>query len=175
MTYQQISDLIDSNLSSGSKIPATNHRAVEHAILDFIQSSASQSGDIKRVKCDLAYLTANFETNGLGKNLRLGWAICNGNNGTDDLAGRVGVGYGAGYSALGTIAGEASHTLLNTEIPNITVRARGSNADNGDPGNLFVTANSQENTGVDLVVNANGGLTHNNMQPYIINLYIMKL
>jgi hypothetical protein len=175
MTYQEIRDLIDLNLSSGSKIPAVNHRAVEYALLDFIQSSASQSGDVKRVKSDIAYLNDNFEVNGLGKNLRLGWAICNGNNGTDNLAGRVGVGYGIGYSALGTLAGEDKHTLLKTELPNITVRARGSNADNGDTGNLFVTANVQENTGLDLIVNAGGGLSHNNMQPYIINLYIMKL
>jgi hypothetical protein len=35
---------------------------------------------------------ARFEVDGLGKVLREGWAICNGNNGTDNLTGRVGIG-----------------------------------------------------------------------------------
>jgi len=83
-TYADIFDLIDTNLASGNKIPASKHREVEHALLDYIQANLSQSGDIKRVKCDITYLNDNFDVNGLGKNLRLGWAICNGNNGTDN-------------------------------------------------------------------------------------------
>lgn len=175
MTYSEIFDLIDTNLASGNKIPAFKHREVEHALLDFIQVNLSQSGDIKRIKCDLAYYTANFETNGLGKNLRLGWAQCNGNNGTDDLTGRVGIGYGLGYSTFGAIAGEVSHTLTKPEIPNITIHIDGSNADNGDPGTKAVTASTQANSGFDVIVNTGGGTAHNNMQPYIVNLYIMKL
>ena len=93
-TYTDIQDLINANLASGNKIPALKHREVEHALLNYIEANLFQAGDIKRIKCDLIYLTAHFEVDGLGKNFRLGWAICNGNNGTDDLAGRVGVGYG---------------------------------------------------------------------------------
>lgn len=175
MTYSEIFNLIDTNLASGTKIPAIKHREVEHALLDYIQANLSQSGDIKRVKCDLTYLTANFETDGLGKNLRLGWAICNGNNGTDNLAGRVGVGYGSGYSTLGQLGGEATHTLTKPEIPNITIHIDGSNSDNGDPGTKAITAATQANSGFDVIVNSGGGNAHNNMQPYIIQLYIMKL
>jgi len=175
MTYSDIFDLIDNNLASGINIPAVDHRAVEHALLDYIQANLSQSGDIKRVKCDLTYLTANFESDGLGKNLRLGWAICNGNYGTDNLAGLVGVGYGSGYSTLGATGGEANHTLTKPELPNISIHIDGSNADNGDPGTKAVTASTQANSGFDVVVIAGGGTAHNNMQPYIINLYIMKL
>lgn len=175
MTYSEIQDLIDTNLASATKIPALKHREVEHALLNYIQANVAQSGDIKRVKCDLTYLEANFEVDGLGKNLRLGWAICNGNNGTDNLAGRVGVAYGLGYSTLGQIGGEATHTLTKPEIPNITIHIDGSNADNGDPGTKAVTAATQANSGFDVIVNSGGGNAHNNMQPYIINLYIMKL
>ena len=175
MTYSEIFDLIDTNLASGNKIPALKHREVEHALLDYIQANLSQSGDIKRIKCDITYLNENFEVDGLGKNLRLGWAICNGNNGTDNLAGRVGIGYGLGYSTLGQIGGEATHTLTKPEIPNITIHIDGSNADNGDPGTKAVTAATQANSGFDVIVNSGGGNAHNNMQPYIIQLYIMKL
>jgi hypothetical protein len=53
----------------------------------------------------LQYLQDNLEVDGLGKVL-LGWAICNGNNGTDNLTGRVGIGFGFGYSTLSAIGGE---------------------------------------------------------------------
>ena len=170
MNYTEIQELIDTNLASGNKIPAVKHREVEHALLDYIQANLSQSGDIKRVKCDLTYLNDNFEVDGLGKNLRLGWAICNGNNGTDNLSGRVGIGYGIGYSALGGLGGskdavlvEHSHTLsygLNgtgtkyAETPYIS----------------DVLGGSMEPTNT---VGVSG--TDKNMQPYIIQLYIMKL
>ena len=174
MTYSDINDLIDINLASGNKIPAIKHREVEHALLDYIQHNLSQSGDVKRVKCDLAYLNANFEVNGLGKNLRLGWAICNGINGTDNLAGRVGVGYGLGYSSLGSTGGSATHTLTINEIPAHTHASNGSTSTSGGSGQNVVN-NANDNTADVITKSEGGGQPHNNMQPYIINLYIMKL
>ena len=172
MTYSEIFDLIDTNLASGNKIPALKHREVEHALLDYIQANLSQSGDIKRIKCDITYLNENFEVDGLGKNLRLGWAICNGNNGTDNLAGRVGVGYGLGYSVLGQIGGskdaivvEHSHTLFFEEY------ATGATGNPGyDGGNNNYTVDQTKSTST---VGVSG--IDRNMQPYIIQLYIMKL
>lgn len=168
MMYQDVFDLIDLNLASGAKIPAVKHREVEHALLDYIESNLFQSGDIKRVKCDLAYLQANFESDGLGKNLRLGWAICNGNNGTDNLSGRVGVGYGLGYSTLGGVGGSKdavvvshSHTYLKAIV------GRGYDTQNDDTPLGSVVSENTSTEGV-------SGIDRN-MQPYIINLYIMKL
>lgn len=172
MTYTDIFDLIDVNLASGTKIPAVKHREVEHALLDYIQANLSQSGDIKRVKCDLTYLNDNFDVDGLGKNLRLGWAICNGNNGTDNLSGRVGVGYGLGWSVLGQTGGspdavvvEHSHTVFFDEY------ATGLTANPGyDGGNNNYTIDQNKNTST---VGVSG--VGKNMQPYIVQLYIMKL
>ena len=175
MDYAEIQNLIDSNLASGQKIPAVKHREVEHALLNFIQQSASQSGDIKRIKCDLAYYTANFETNGLGKNLRAGWAQCNGNNGTDDLTGRVGVGYGLGYSIFGGIGGTKdavivahNHTAsLDANInfgSAVTKPIRLAPVVAGDGNSISVSVDSVGESGI-----------NKNMQPYIIQLYIMKL
>ena len=171
MTYSDIFDLITINLASGNKIPAIKHREVEFALLDYIQANLAQSGDIKRVKCDLTYLNDNFDVNGLGKNLRLGWQICNGNNGTDNLTGRVGIGYGLGYSALGGIGGskdavvvEHSHTYNSINNVGKAVLAFDSVGDK--EGASYFTANTN-------TVGASG--TDKNMQPYIINLYIMKL
>lgn len=52
-----------------------------------------QPGDIKEVVCDAAYIAANFDGTGKGINKRVGWAIANGNNGTDDLRGLFRVAY----------------------------------------------------------------------------------
>lgn len=172
MTYSEIQDLINENLASSTKIPAVKHREVEHALLDYIQANLSQSGDIKRIKCDITYMNDNFEVNGLGKNLRLGWAICNGNNGTDNLAGRVGVGYGSGYS-LGQTGGSKdavlvshSHTYtqytLDQEVATTGSGVRSLNKNNTQSGS-FTTS----------TVGTDG--TDKNMQPYIVHLYIMKL
>lgn len=175
MDYAEIQNLIDSNLASGQKITALKHREVEHALLNFIQQSASQSGDIKRIKCDLAYYTANFETNGLGKNLRAGWAVCNGENGTDNLAGRVGIGFGTGYSTFGGIGGTKdavivahNHTAsLGANInfgSAVTKPIRLAPVATGDGNIIPISVDSIGESGID-----------KNMQPYIIQLYIMKL
>lgn len=173
MTYSEIQALINSNLASGNKIPALKHREVEHSLLDYIQANIAQAGDIKRIKCDITYLNDNFEIDGLGKNLRLGWAICNGNNGTDNLAGRVGVGFGIGWSTLGAVGGEAEHTLILNEIPAHTHNAPADGGSTFSSGNYF--RRESDNTGNLQTSSAGGGLPHNNMQPYIIQLYIMKL
>jgi len=181
-TYSDISDLIDENLSSGTKITAVKHREVEHALLDYIQANIAQSGDIKRIKCDITYLNDNFEIDGLGKNLRLGWAICNGNNGTDNLAGRVGVGYGIGWSVLGQTGGskdavvvEHSHSLRSASWS--TNNTDGLATSNSIAGRSLAGTNyySAGSTGFKFVQDTGVSGTDKNMQPYIIQLYIMKL
>lgn len=175
MDYVEIQNLIDSNLASGQKITALKHRQVEHALLNFIQQSAPQSGDIKRIKCDLAYYTANFETNGLGKNLRAGWAVCNGKNGTDNLAGRVGVGYGLGHSTFGDIGGSVSE---NVSIP-VSGYGVGAETGGGTAGLLIVSSGQNESgeyfESIKKVSTTTSPVSVNKMQPYIIQLYIMKL
>lgn len=109
MTYNDVLSLITGNLADVSNITASDHRAVEQALLDFAESQWL-TGDIKEIDCDDAYITANFTGTGLGINERAGWAICNGQNGTRNRTGRVSVAYGASpggsgataYTAMGT-------------------------------------------------------------------------
>jgi hypothetical protein len=167
-TYQEILDLINSNLQSGTKIPAVKHREVEIALLDYIQANIAQSGDIKVIKADTAYLNANFETNGLGKNLRLGYAICNGNNGTPNFNGRVIVGYGSEYPTLNAVGGSkdavvVSHSHQIGTSPNDALG--------------YVTAKTSASLGGTPINTATVGESGagKNMQPYIVQIYIMKL
>ena len=178
MDYATLFALIDSNLASGTKIPAIKHREVEHALLDYIEANLFQSGDIKRIKCDLAYYTANFETNGLGKNLRLGWAQCNGNNGTDDLTGTVGVAYGLGYSTFSGVVGSNTVTIPSSAIPKIDVTLPVSDADNGGGSKVYVMATDLQAAGTHTYAASAGNASPtalNIMQKGVINLYIMKL
>jgi len=170
MTYEQISELIDINLASGQKIPALKHREVEHALLDYIQANLAQSGDIKRIKCDLAYYTANFEVDGLGKNLRLGWAQCNGNNGTDDLTGRVGIGYGLGYSTFGAPGGSKDAVLVEHSHG---IKYASTSGGTKYPETPYIG----DTIGGDMQGTSTVGVSgiDKNMQPYIVQLYIMKL
>ena len=171
-TYNEIIDLINLNLASGTEIPAVKHREVEIALLNFIQSNLSQSGDIKVIKADATYLANNFEVDGLGKNLRAGWAICNGNNGTDNLQGRVPIHYSADFP-LGTVGGskdavvvEHSHTYTQYALDQEV-------SSNGDGVRALKKNNSQSGSFITSTTGVSG--TNKNMQPYLATVYIMKL
>ena len=176
MTYQDILDLINANLASGSKIQAVKHREVETTLLDFIQSNSAQQYDIKAIYANSTYLGDNFESNGLGKNLRAGWAICNGNNGTPNISNRVIVSYGSDFPTLNAVGGSKDHVLTESEMPAHS---------HGLPSYLGGTLNIQALTtspGADeglsetnRTANTGGGKPHNNMPPYIVLGYIMKL
>jgi hypothetical protein len=169
-TYQDVSDLIDLNLASGQNITAVKHRAVEHALLNYIQANLFQSGDIKVINCDLAYYTANFETSGLGKNLRTGWAVCNGANGTPNIAGKVIVGYGLAYSTFGAIGGSKDAVVIEH-----THDVGGYHSGSGST--IFTSKGLDSGTDVVYSKTLSTGVsgTDRNMQPYIVQLYIMKL
>ena len=169
-TYNEIIDLINLNLASKTEIPAVKHREVEIALLNFIQSNLSQSGDIKVIKADATYLANNFEVDGLGKNLRTGWAICNGNNDTDNLQGRVPIHYSRDFP-LGTVGGskdavvvEHSHGLPVEGGGNLNIQSIVSNANSDE---------SYSETNRTTTVGVSG--TNKNMQPYLATVYIMKL
>jgi len=117
-----------------------------------------------------------------------GWALCNGLNGTPDLQGRfiLGVGSGDGLTNrnLGAVGGAETHALTIAEMPshshglNRAVNI-GSYGGNGQ----WCTGNwhaSSTNVGR-LAVNSSGGQSdgttrpHNNMPPFYVLAYIMKL
>ena len=173
MTYQDILDLINANLASGSKIQAVKHREVEKALLDFSNQNSAQQYDIKAIYADSAYLGDNFESNGLGKNLRTGWAICNGNNGTPNISNRVIVNYGSDFPTLNAVGGFKEHRLTESEMPSHThdivlVDESGSGAPAG--GNTAGVSNGTGKT-----KSRGGGVPFPIMQPYIVLVYIMKL
>ena len=163
-----------------SKFPIENdttlYQATLQELIDFININASAiQYEVKELWVNQTYIDNNFTETGLGTNLMLGYAICNGNNGTPPMDGLVSVGYGTNYNVIGGFGGEDEHQLTENEMPvhdhdfviPATSGAGGSNA---------VNFNGNNNSPATLTTQTKGlGVAHNNMQPYIILLKIMKL
>lgn len=162
-TRSDIQVLID-NIATGVPNTALKVRTVLNAIAD----GTAQTGDIKEIDVPTSYITANFDPTGLGINQRLGWAICNGNNGTRNRSGRVAMQYSATFPTLGATGGSrdavlVAHTHQIATSPNDNLG--------------YVTAKSSSGTGGTAITTASAGEsgTDKNMQPYIVTLMIMKL
>ena len=132
--------------------------------------SSSLKGDTKEVVCDATYLSTYFDGTGLGRLERTGWAIMNGSNGTPNDNGKVVISYGTSYATLGATGGAETHVLTIPELPTnnkvVHVFASGHTSDGGGGAEPWAGGS----------VNFGGSNTpHNNMQPYVVRLRIMKL
>ena len=116
---------------------------------------------------------------GTVNNVPSGWVLCNGQNNTPNLSGRFILGYGGTYTTLKETGGEETHTLSEAEMPSHshTARARGSWGEDGYH-NWLIGGGYIHNDGSTLynVINdAGSSQPHNNMPPYFVLAYIMKL
>jgi len=87
------------------------------------------SGDVKLLQQTMAYIVANFDGTGLGIGERAGWKVCNGQNGTVNMADKLPLGYDwnniAGLvSEVGSERG--SSTIAQTNLPaSMALQVRG--------------------------------------------------
>jgi len=165
-TRSDIQTQIDA-ISDGNRTKAV----VVRTVLNSIANGTAQTGDVKEIDVNNAYITANFDPSGLGINERVGWAICNGNNGTRNRSGRIGLQYDVtNYPTLGATGGEKTHAITRDELPaNVIIPKKVTDGTSSDSGGL--SCNFDLNTNEAL----GSGTPINLMQPYIVTLYIMKL
>lgn len=133
--------------------------------------------EVVRMSVTTQYITDNFDITGLGKNLCLGFAICNGNNGTENLDGRSGIGYGVNYNFVGLTGGNANASLVShTHTAKISNISGADNdkfvAQNGGSGG---GATSFSGSGIINTGTTGETATNKNYHPYIVQLYMMKL
>lgn len=156
-------------------------------------------GDLKQVVCDGPYIAANFDGTGLGINSRKGWAVCNGQNGTADMGGRVMVGHTSvtvdpannvwdvAYNTMLATGGQKLVTLADEQQGTLTLKTK---MDDIGGGTTSVISHLMVNS---LEVPRNGGsnqttygsevkvyLTdaengHENRQPFRVVLFIQKI
>jgi len=120
------------------------------------------------------YIDTNFDETGLGRNICTGFAIINGNNGTPySIDGLVEVGYGTNYNVIGGFGGEKDHTLTLEEMPSHSHDVAEYSGNTVGSAHIY----SDTITGLQGTTTSvkGGGQPHNNMQPYIVALKIMKL
>jgi hypothetical protein len=156
-------------IATGEPNTALEIRNILTALID------PPSGTIVMKDVTNAYINSNFDGTGLGINEEIGYARVNGDNGTRNWEGRVPLSYDPiNYPTMGTTGGEVNHTLTIPEIPIITPTVDQTAA--GDSGGgKFVTGTGNEGGGSYGLQSFGGGLSHNNMQPYIVTLITMKL
>lgn len=164
-------------------------------LIDFISPFiGSIQFQVITLHVDEAYIAANFDVTGLGINLMTGYAICNGNNGTLNKDGRVGIAYGTTHNVIGQFGGSATHTLSANELPAHKHYMFSDVVSNSAVGTTDNYISKQRDVGGSSDKYAygvtDGGLTvptvgksgqtgnnvaHNNMQPYIVELQVMRL
>jgi microcystin-dependent protein len=131
-----------------------------------------------------------------------GWALCDGQNGTPDLRGRFVLGTGAGTNLtarpLNQTGGKESHALSISEMPkhahgvsdpghahswSATRQQAGTDDNNntrelsrGDRGVADIMTKDTDQRGTGIAIQAEGGnAAHENMPPFWVLAYIMKL
>lgn len=167
MTRSEYQTLIDS-LADNQPNTAATVRGIFEALAD----GATFTNELKLLDTTNAYISANFDGTGLGINEMLGYAICNGQNGTRDWRGRVPLAYDSSlYPTLGATGGTREEVLNINQIPAHTHTVPANNGVGGIGG-----ANFPSGGGTTVSTSSSGGgLAHNNMQPYRVVLYVMKL
>lgn len=167
---QTILDLINNNIRNKfPKVVKSEHAQIEEALLD----SIFLPYEVKQLDCPQEFLEENFDltpgsTMGLGKNLALGYAICNGNNGTQNRNGRVALQYDPEqYPNLGDTGGSNDAVVVaHSHSYGQYVQSGSNSGSGGESAGYFTNSNTS-------IVGESG--IGKNRQPFIVSLFIQRV
>lgn len=143
-----------------------------------------QKGDTKDIIITTVEYTADFDAAGIGRNSRIGWALCDGQGGRPNLKGRVVVNYDPDqpeFNFLGKTGGSKSVYIQKTNLPavkiDVPIPPSATSQGTARTGGL-VTGDGPPDVvgGPTLKTNNLGdGTAMNIMNPYFVALKIIKL
>lgn len=162
-----------------------------------------QSGMMVPYGKDFTLIASQFDGTGLGIGLFEGFAICNGQNGTPNMGGRVAVGYDntdADYDTVGKVGGVKTVTLTGAQsgvaahshsitdpghthdlnVSEATPKIVGQNSGGGenaadDLASTLTTTSQTTGITINNAVEANAQQAHENRQPYSVVVWLMKI
>lgn len=147
-------------------------KATFQQLLDFINiNSNAFQFEVKTLLVNQSYINDNFETNGIGKNLCLGWRIA------DELHGLVTIGQGVNYP-VGSFGGSKDAVLVAHRHGAIIQSFNENNSGNpfgSGGGGQEATHTYAGSSNPFTVTEAGVSGTNKNMQPYLVALKIVKL
>ena len=111
-------------------------------------------------------------------NIPSGWVLCDGNNGTPDLRGRFVLGSNQNNYNIGNIGGEENHTITIEEMPSHSHKSAGQcymSCRSGNWPRFMVESDREVEQGRPTTLSTGGSQPHNNMPPYYVLAYIMKI
>lgn len=126
--------------------------------------------EVRTFHVNSAYITDNFDSTGLGINLMTGYAICNGNNGTLNKDGRVGIAYGTTTNVIGQFGGSKDAVLISHNHTTPLGIVAGTHISGS--GSFDVGTNVSTSTAASSIGETGAG---KNMQPYVVELQVMRL
>lgn len=140
------------------------------------------TGDVKMLHATMDYITANFDNTGLGIGERIGWKVCNGNNGTVNMGDKLPLGYNWANIAGMTDAVKAakgSTSIAKTNLPAIGINVpipKGKTSVDQD-GSGYITTGGSGHEPVDCVSLTTDALGDGTAYypASIITLYIVKI
>jgi len=160
----------------------TLSRSTIQELVDFIRSqSSAQPFEIKYVRApDYQYILDNFDmtpgaTQGLGivGGLWEGWAIFNGNNGTDNLDGQTLIGFGANYATVGQFVGSADAVVVEHSHK---IGDQSGSSGSGTTNVRYIGKEIESNSlGIPYTDTTGVSGVGKNIQPSMVILMIMKL
>lgn len=177
---ESVGELPPLPISANSLIPHEVGGVLNHATIvqlaDYLRPLLSAiPKQVIALDVDQNYVNDNFDGTGLGVNLMLGYAICNGNNDTKNLDGQTIIGYGTIRNILGQSIGSTTHTLIKNEMPVHDHETTFDASDANSSGSSYTWLQSGAGFVKRQTSTSGGGQPHNNMQPSRVLLMVMKL
>lgn len=168
MTSATFEALVIGRADAGNN-PVSTERALWRAIANEIFKLFEVKHLDVNVTANPGYMAANFDNTGLGINNMVGFAICNGQNGTINRTGRTSIGYGSGYATIGATGGSKDAVVVdhNHDIDY--------NLNNAGGVGTQRTLNVGTSAGVNTTKNAGVSGTDKNMMPYVVTLMIQRI